>query len=85
MPVPSVLGLHHAQVFCPAGGEAAARAIWVGQLGLRELPRPASLPQGGCWSELPGVRFEEVAEIAGWKRCYVFDPFGNKIERDQTE
>jgi catechol 2,3-dioxygenase-like lactoylglutathione lyase family enzyme len=119
----AVLGLHHAQVFCPAGGEATARHFYVSQLGLRELPRPASLPQGGCWFEAPGggqihlsvesdlhlhprrhfallvddvarmraaleaqgVRSEEAQEITGWKRCYVFDPFGNKIELDQTE
>jgi catechol 2,3-dioxygenase-like lactoylglutathione lyase family enzyme len=117
-----VLGLHHAQVFCPAGGEARARAFYVGQLGLRELPKPASLrDQGGCWFEAPdgrhvhvsvdadlglhpgrhfalrvddvaamrraleaaGVRSEDATEIGGWSRCYVFDPFGNKIELDQ--
>ena len=32
-----------------------------------------------------GVRFEEATPIPGWRRCYVFDPFGNKIELDQTE
>jgi len=27
--------------------------------------------------------FEEATPIPGWRRCYVFDPFGNKIELDQ--
>jgi len=116
-----VLGLHHAQVFCPPGGEARARRFYIEQLGLRELPKPASLPKGGCWFEAPGggqvhlstetdlhlhprrhfalrvddlarmrreleaqgVRSEDAVEISGWRRCYVFDPFGNKIELDQ--
>ncbi len=33
--------------------------------------------------EAQGVRSEEADEITGWIRCYVFDPFGNKIELDQ--
>ena len=33
--------------------------------------------------EAQGVRSEEATEITGWIRCYVFDPFGNKIELDQ--
>jgi catechol 2,3-dioxygenase-like lactoylglutathione lyase family enzyme len=119
-----VLGLHHAQVFYPAGEEARARRFYVEQLGLREIPRPESLRgQPGIWFEVPGgshvhladepvlalhprrhfalrvddvrrmrsaleragVRSEDATEITGWQRCYVFDPFGNKIELDQTE
>jgi catechol 2,3-dioxygenase-like lactoylglutathione lyase family enzyme len=30
-----------------------------------------------------GARFEEATAIPGWHRCYVFDPFGNKIELDE--
>ena len=30
-----------------------------------------------------GARFEEATPIRGWRRCYVFDPFGNKIELDE--
>lgn len=33
--------------------------------------------------EAGGARSEEADEIPGWKRCYVFDPFGNKIELDE--
>src|SRR5919204_2646069 len=29
-----------------------------------------------------GARFEEAEPIPGWRRTYVFDPFGNKIELD---
>jgi catechol 2,3-dioxygenase-like lactoylglutathione lyase family enzyme len=119
-----VLGLHHAQVFYPAGEEARARRFYSEQLGLREIPRPESLRgQPGIWFEVPGgshvhlaveadlalhprrhfalrvddvtrvrsgleragVRSEDATVITGWNRCYVFDPFGNKIELDQTE
>jgi catechol 2,3-dioxygenase-like lactoylglutathione lyase family enzyme len=30
-----------------------------------------------------GARFEEAEPIPGWRRTYVFDPFGNKIELDE--
>ena len=30
-----------------------------------------------------GAQFEEATPIPGWRRCYVFDPFGNKIELDE--
>ena len=30
-----------------------------------------------------GATFEEATPIPGWSRCYVFDPFGNKIELDE--
>jgi len=30
-----------------------------------------------------GALFEEATPIPGWRRCYVFDPFGNKIELDE--
>jgi catechol 2,3-dioxygenase-like lactoylglutathione lyase family enzyme len=115
----AVLGLHHAHVLCPPGGEAQARRFYVQQLGLRERPKPDSLrDQGGCWFAAPdggevhitperdlglhprrhfalrvddvatmrtalegeGVRSEDAIEIPGVRRCYVFDPFGNKVE-----
>lgn len=42
--------LHHVQVSCPPGGEDAARAFWVGCLGLEEVAKPAALAgRGGCW------------------------------------
>ena len=120
----AVLRLHHAQVFYPAGEEGRARSFYAEELGLREIPRPASLQgQPGLWFEVPGgahvhlaveddlalhprrhfalqvddvirmrrdleargVRSETAAEITGWRRCYVFDPFGNKIELDQID
>lgn len=30
-----------------------------------------------------GATFEEADPIPGWRRIYVFDPFGNKIELDE--
>jgi len=30
-----------------------------------------------------GAHFEKADPIPGWRRIYVFDPFGNKIELDE--
>jgi hypothetical protein len=30
-----------------------------------------------------GARCEEATPIPGSRRCFVFDPFGNKIELDE--
>ena len=44
--------LHHVQLAMPEGAEDAARAFYAGQLGLREVPKPAALAgRGGCWFE----------------------------------
>ncbi len=32
---------------------------------------------------MAGARFEEATPIPGWRRVFVFDPFGNKIELDE--
>ncbi|WP_424185919.1 glyoxalase [Actinokineospora sp. G85] len=47
--------IHHVQVACPVGGEAAARAFYAGLLGWVELPKPPLLAaRGGCWFAVPG-------------------------------
>ena len=47
---PRVAGLHHVQITIPPGAEEAARAFYVGVLGLTEIPKPASLAgRGGLW------------------------------------
>ena len=47
---PRVAGLHHVQITIPLGAEAAARAFYVGVLGLTEISKPASLAgRGGLW------------------------------------
>ena len=33
--------------------------------------------------ERHGAHFEDATPIPGWRRVYVFDPFGNKIELDE--
>lgn len=44
--------LDHIQIAAPPGCEAAAREFYGGLLGLREIPKPASLKsRGGCWFE----------------------------------
>ena len=51
-----IAGLHHVQISCPPGGEDAARAFWVGVVGLVEAQKPAALvPRGGCWFVAPGT------------------------------
>jgi len=45
-----ILGFDHVQLAMPAGGEDAARAFYVGALGLTEVPKPEPLARrGGCW------------------------------------
>lgn len=113
-----VIGLHHVQVSCPGGGEAAARAFYGGLLGMSEVAKPPGLAgRGGAWfrsgtAELhvgvePGFRPAAKAHPAllvddldavigvlaaagvgaapddllpGYRRAYVLDPFGNRLE-----
>lgn len=47
-----ILGLDHVQLAMPPGGEAEARRFYGEALGLREVPKPASLSdRGGVWFE----------------------------------
>ena len=91
------ISLHHAQVFYPPGEEAKARDFYGKALRLAEIKRPMTLSDlDGIWyaagegqvhlsAQLvrDDARFEEATPIPGWRRCYVFDPFGNKIELDE--
>lgn len=110
--------LDHVQLAMPAGEEAAARAFWVGLMGMTERPKPAAIAgRGGIWVsrgsvelhvgvETPfaparkahpclcvddidalaraltgaGHPFEWDDKIAGIRRFFVADPFGNRIE-----
>ncbi len=108
-----VVGLDHVQLAIPVNGENAARAFYVGRLGLTEVAKPAALAgRGGCWFEGPGIRLHlgiedpfapaqkahpalvvddleaarsdldggEISALPGWRRFYIADPFGNRIE-----
>lgn len=53
----AVIGIDHVQLAMPQGGEDAARAFYVGLLGLSEVPKPMPLAaRGGCWFERAGVK-----------------------------
>jgi catechol 2,3-dioxygenase-like lactoylglutathione lyase family enzyme len=55
--------LHHVQVSCPVGGEAAARAFYAGALGLTEVAKPPVLAaRGGVWFRQPGVELHVGVE-----------------------
>jgi len=48
--MPKLTSIDHVQLAIPRGGEEAARAMFVGLLGLAEVPKPESLQKrGGCW------------------------------------
>ena len=48
--------IHHAQLACPPGSEAALRSFYAGVLGLVEKPKPAALAaRGGCWFQGYGI------------------------------
>lgn len=47
-----VLGFDHVQVAIPRGQEDRARTFYSGLLGLKEIPKPASMAgRGGLWFE----------------------------------
>ena len=114
----TLLAIDHVQLGMPAGGETAARAFYIGLLGLAEIIKPAQLAgRGGVWfatggvavhisvdhdfrpaarahpafvvADLPGLRarlgeagIDVTEDDSGLpvERCYVADPFGNRIE-----
>lgn len=48
--------IHHVQLACPPGAEAALRAFYSGVLGLDEIPKPPVLAaRGGCWFRGHGI------------------------------
>ena len=47
--MPTVKRLQHTSVPMPPGGDETARQFYGGALGLREIPKPASLPQRLVW------------------------------------
>jgi catechol 2,3-dioxygenase-like lactoylglutathione lyase family enzyme len=48
--------IHHVQLACPPGSEAALREFYGGVLGLTEIPNPAPLAtRGGCWFRGSGI------------------------------
>jgi catechol 2,3-dioxygenase-like lactoylglutathione lyase family enzyme len=49
-------GLHHVLLAIPPGGEDAARAFFVGVLGMTEVEKPADLAaRGGLWVRADGL------------------------------
>lgn len=51
-----IVGLDHVQMAMPRGEEAAARAFYVGLLGMSEVPKPDPLKaRGGVWFQAPGT------------------------------
>lgn len=113
-----IRGIEHVQLAMPAREEAAARAFYVGVLGMVEEPKPANLAaRGGAWfrggsarlhlgvetefrpakKAHPALRVDDLVALIerlraagygpvtdepleGFDRCYVSDPFGNRIE-----
>lgn len=64
--------LHHVQVACPPGGEAAARVFYADGLGLVEVAKPDALAgRGGCWFRAYDAHGHVSAEI----HIGVEDPF----------
>lgn len=56
--------LHHVQVSCPPGGEAAARRFYADGLGLTEVAKPPELAgRGGCWFRAYDASGAVLAEL----------------------
>jgi len=48
--------IHHVQLACPPGSEAALREFYGGVLGLTEVLKPPALAaRGGCWFRGSGI------------------------------
>ena len=117
-----VVGIDHVQLSMPPGGEAEARAFYVGSSGCARSPKPPELAgRGGCWFVGDGAAIHSAPEIGfrphakahpalvdpgprrrarealappasadrggrqpvcRSRRCYIRDPFGNRIELD---
>ncbi len=113
-----LISIDHVQLGMPTGGEATARAFYVGVLGMREVPKPPQLAgRGGLWltagpvaihlgveadfrpsakahvafvvDDLAGTRdrltaagtaIDEDDSGLPVRRCYIRDPFRNRIE-----
>ena len=59
-----MIGLHHVQVSCPAGGEDPARRFYADGLGLTEVAKPAELARrGGAWFRAYDDHDRVTAEI----------------------
>lgn len=64
--------LHHVQVACPPGGEAAARRFYADGLGLTEVDKPAELAaRGGCWFRA----YDDSGAVTAELHVGVEDPF----------
>ena len=59
--------IHHVQLACPPGSEAASREFYSGVLGLAEIPKPPALAaRGGCWFRGSGIELHlGIAALAG--------------------
>lgn len=58
-----IRALHHTQISIPVGAEDDARAFYCDVLGLKEIPKPASLAgRGGFWVDLAGQQIHFGAE-----------------------
>jgi trans-aconitate 2-methyltransferase len=53
---PGITGLDHVQLAAPPGTEPQLRAFYTGPLGMTEIPKPAELPQIGCWFQGGGLQ-----------------------------
>lgn len=60
-----LLQIHHAQITIPKSEEERAREFYCNFLGLKEIPKPASLQnRGGFWMELSGFQIHVGTEDA---------------------
>lgn len=62
-PTSKLFRVHHTQVSIPKGAEDQALAFYCDLLGLKEVPRPASLAgRGGFWLQLGDIQIHFGAE-----------------------
>ncbi|MEP6691669.1 MAG: VOC family protein [Gemmatimonadaceae bacterium] len=60
--MPEFLGIDHVQLCMPAGAADAARAFYVGVLGMAEIDKPTTLNQSVPWFAAGGVELHFTVE-----------------------
>jgi hypothetical protein len=76
-----LVALDHVQLAMPPGGETTAEAFYAGVLGLVRVPKPCFAVRD-LWAFVAahGLDARWSDEQPGTIRCYVDDPFGNRLE-----
>jgi hypothetical protein len=75
---PGLVGIHHMQVAAPRGSEDLLRRFYGDLLGLLVAELPAYVERLAAHGVL--VEWDRDNAFPGYRRCYLHDPHGNRLE-----